>query len=217
MSVLDSQKQVICRWRRRKEDRPAEIMASALKIFTVKGYAATKLDDVAKQAGVSKGTLYLYFKSKEALFKAMVSEFVVPQIANAEKQAENYTGSVKDFMHMFLKQWQTNVLENELSGIPKIIMAEASNFPELTRFFLTNVIQRTRKFVANLIRLGIKQGEFRECDPEYAARAFLTPLVFSAIWKHSLASYDETYDVSNYLEFHIDNFIRGISKVKKHE
>lgn len=201
-----------CRWRRRKEDRPSEILAAALKIFVVKGYALTRLDDVAKDAGVSKGTLYLYFESKEYLFKAVVSEFVLPQIEKAEEQAENYTGSIKDLMFQLLEQWRINVLETDLSGISKVMMAEASNFPELATFYLENVIHRTRNFVVNLINIGIERGEFRECNSEYTARTFLTPLVFSAIWQHSLAPFDTDFDTQEYLESNLDIFLRGILK-----
>lgn len=212
MSELSSDCQDTCRWRRRKQDRPAEILTAALKTFSIKGFAATKLDEVAKEAGVSKGTLYLYFESKEALFKAVVSEFVLPQIAKAEEQAEQYTGPIKDLMAKFLEQWRTNVLETELSGIPKMMIAEASNFPELAEFYLENVIQRIRHFIANLIELGIERGEFRHCESEYAARTFLAPVVFSAIWQRSLAPFDENYDINEFLNIHLDIFLRGISK-----
>jgi len=201
-----------CRWRRRKQDRPAEILAAALKMFSMKGFAATKLDEVAKEAGVSKGTLYLYFESKEALFKAVVTEFVLPQIAKAEEQAEHYKGSIKDLMFKLLEHWRINVLETELSGISKLMIAEAANFPELATFYLENVILRARRLVANLIDLAIARGEFRACNSDYAARAFLSIMVFSAIWQHSLAPFDEDYDLKEYLNTHLDIFIRGISK-----
>ena len=209
---LRKQKSCPCRWRRRKEDRPAEILTAALKNFSKKGFTATKLDEVAKEAGVSKGTLYRYFESKEALFKAVVNEFVLPQIEKAEEQAEHYTGSIKDLMFKLTEQWRTDVIETELSGISKMMIAEASNFPELATFYLENVIQRTRNFVANLIKLGIERGEFRQCDPGYAARLFLAPLVFTATWQHSLAPFDEDYDIKEYVNTHIDIFIRGILK-----
>lgn len=212
MSELASTNSELCRWRRRKEDRPAEILAAALKMFSLKGYAATKLDVVAKEAGVSKGTLYLYFESKEALFKAVVTEFVLPQIEKAEAQAEQFTGSIEELMFTLLEQWRVNVLETELSGIPKMMVSEAANFPELATFYLDNVIKRTRQFVSNLIKLGIERNEFRECDSEHAARLFLSPMVFSAIWQHSLAPFDNEYDVNEYLTLHLGIFLRGIKK-----
>ena len=203
-----------CRWRRRKENRPAEILTAALRLFSDKGFALTKLNDVAKEAGVSKGTLYLYFDGKEALFKAVINEYVLPQIAKAEEQADQYSGSISELMIVLQDRWQTNILETELSGISKIMMAEASNFPELAQFYLENVILRTRSFVTNLIRTGINKGEFISCNPEYVARAFLTPLVFSAVWKHSLAPFEKNYDVKEYLKSNLDIFLRGI--VKEH-
>ncbi|MCW8987637.1 MAG: TetR/AcrR family transcriptional regulator [Gammaproteobacteria bacterium] len=212
MGAVHSTVHKSCRWHRRKEDRPAEILTAALKTFSVKGFAATKLVEVAKEAGVSKGTLYLYFESKEALFKEVVSEFVLPQIAKAEEHAEQYSGSTKELMFNLVDHWRTHVLETELSGISKMMIAEASNFPDLAHFYLENVIQRTRHFVANLIELGIQRGEFRKCNSQYAARAFLTPMVFSAIWQYSLAPFDESYDINEYLNLSMDIFMRGILK-----
>ena len=212
MGELRSKVHSACRWRRRKEDRPAEILIAALRLFSDKGFALTKLNDVAKEAGVSKGTLYLYFDGKEALFKAVINEFVLPQIAEAEEQAEQYSGSISDLMIELQERWQINVLETELSGISKIMMAEASNFPELAQFYLENVIYRTRSFVTSLISIGIDRGEFISCNPEFAARTFLTPLVFSAVWKHSLAPFDTDYDVKGYLKLNLDIFLRGILK-----
>jgi len=203
------------RWRRRKEDRPAEILKAALKTFSKKGFAATKLVEVAKEAGVSKATLYLYFESKEALFKAVVSEFVLPQIAKAEEQAEDYNGPIKDLLLALVEQWRTNILETDLSGIPKMLMAEATNFPDLANFYLENVIRRSHQFIAKLIDIGIQRGEFRECNSLHTARAFMTPLVFTAIWKNSLAPFDDSYDIDEQIEFNMDIFMRGILKDKQ--
>ena len=212
MGELCSKIHSACRWQRRKEDRPAEILTAALRLFADKGFALTKLNDVAKEAGVSKGTLYLYFDGKEALFKAVINEYVLPQIAKAEEQADKYSGSISELMFELQETWRINVLETELSGISKIMMAEASNFPELAQFYLENVIHRTRNFVAKLIRIGIERNEFISCNSEYAARTFLTPLVFSAVWKHSLAPFEKEYDIKEYLKSNLDIFLRGILK-----
>ena len=215
MGLLNTTENEACRWRLRKDERPAEILNASLKIFSLKVFAAARLDEVAKAAGVSKGTLYLYFESKEALFKAVVSEYILPQIAKAEEQAEDYQGSIKELMLNLVENWRCNVLETDISGISKIMMAEASNFPELAEFYLENVIQRSRAFVVSLIELGIERGEFRECEPQHVARSFLTPMVFSAIWKNSLAPFDEKYDINEYLKFTMDNFMRGLMKDKQ--
>lgn len=203
------------RWRRRKEDRPAEILCAALQLFTAKGFAATRLDEVAKCAGVSKGTLYLYFDNKEALFKAVVNEYVLPQIIRAEQEAQQFNGSVAELMTGLVEQWWNNVGETDLCGIPKIIIAESANFPDLAQFYLENVIQRARRFVVQLIKLGIERGEFRQCDAEYVARALISPMVFAAIWERSLAPLDKKYDVKQYLLTHMEIFLRGIAREAK--
>lgn len=199
------------RWRRRKEARPAEILSAALQVFADKGFMATRLDEVAKAAGVSKGTLYLYFENKEALFKAVVNEFVLPRISQAEQEAEQYNGSVKDLMSNMIEQWWSKIGETDLCGIPKIIIAEAANFPELAQYYVDHVIKRVRRFVAQLIQLGIERGEFRQCDPDYVARTFITPLVFAAIWERSLAPHDKQYDAKKYLRTHLEIFLHGIT------
>ena len=202
----------ICRWHRRKEDRPAEILAAALRIFSEKGFAATKLDEVAREAGVSKGTLYLYFESKEVLLKEVVNEFVLPHIINAESEAATYSGSIQDLIRKLVEQMRIKILETELCGIPKLIISEATNFPELAEFYLLNVIQRGRKFIASLIQMGVERGEFMQCDPVTVARSLLSTMVFTAIWQQSLAPFDENYDMKQYLNTHVEIFLRGIAK-----
>lgn len=199
------------RWHRRKDERPGEIVSAALSLFVERGFSATKLDDVAKQAGVSKGTLYLYFESKEALFRAVVQELVLPEIERIEKVINSHQGSAEDLLRHLVKQWWQNVGESRLSGIPKLIIAEAGNFPELAQFFVEEVVLRGRHLFSNVIEKGIDSGEFKPCNTSYAARALIAPLVFAAIWKHSLSSYDkEPYNVQEYLDTHISIFLAGL-------
>jgi len=128
------------RWHRRKDERPAEIVSAALNLFVERGFMATKLDDVAKQAGVSKGTVYLYFQNKEDLFRAVVQEMVLPEIERIEKVISSHRGSAEDLLRRLVKQWWQNVGESRLSGIPKLIIAEAGNFPGLAQFFVEKVV-----------------------------------------------------------------------------
>src|SRR5690349_21431284 len=86
------------RWHRRKEARPAEIVAAALDVFVERGFAAARLEEVARRAGVTKGTVYLYFRNKEALLKAVVRENIVPVIARGEAVAQAFTGSARELL-----------------------------------------------------------------------------------------------------------------------
>ena len=161
MGELRSKVHSACRWRRRKEDRPAEILIAALRLFSDKGFALTKLNDVAKEAGVSKGTLYLYFDGKEALFKAVINEFVLPQIAEAEEQAEQYSGSISDLMIELQERWQINVLETELSGIATVIVSPLKTSPSSRSSNRTSAAQaRARRKRLALQRKRAKRRDY---------------------------------------------------------
>jgi AcrR family transcriptional regulator len=205
-----------CRWRRRKSARPAEIIQAALIQFGERGFASTRLEDVAKRAGVTKGTVYLYFKNKEDLFRAVITELVLPEITKAESRLSDFSGSNAELIRLLIHQWWQSVGESPLRSIPKLIMAEAGNFPELGKFFVKNVVQRARRIFQSVIKRGIAAGEFRKCDVNHAVRVLIAPMVFAAIWERSLRPYDnEPYNVMKYIDTHIDIFLAGLEQRKK--
>ena len=174
------------RWTRRKEARPEEITAAALELFIERGYAATRLEDVAARAGVSKGTLYLYFANKEELFKAVVREGIVSPLKEFRGVIENYAGSTFDLLERLIRTWWELIGSTRLSGIPKLVMSEAQNFPEIARFYVDEVIRPGREALAALIQRGIARGEFRFLDPLHAGNLVFAPLLMIAMWRNSL-------------------------------
>ena len=212
-AVTQSKRKPQPRWQRRKTARPAEIVAAALRVFVERGYEATKLEDVARRAGVTKGTIYLYFDSKEALFKAMVRETIVPAIARGEQIVAEHRGSFADLFGRLLRGWWELIGETSLSGIPKLMMAEAGNFPELARFYYDEVVSRGHRLMAGVLERGIANGEFRPLDVKLAVKLAMAPLVHAATWRHSFALCTrEGFDVAKFLDSHIDIFLRGIAK-----
>src|ERR1700694_754526 len=149
------------RWQRRKEARPAEIVAAALDVFVERGFATTKLEEVARRAGVTKGTVYLYFESKEALFKAVVRETIVPIFARGEQMVAQHHGSAADLFSELVRKWWELIGETSLSGIPKLMMAEAGNFPVLARFYYDEVISRGQRLMARALERGVESGALR--------------------------------------------------------
>ncbi len=201
------------RWHRRKEARPGEIVAAALEVFVEHGFAAAKLSDVARHAGVTKGTVYLYFKSKEALFKAVVRETIVPVIAEGEALARSFTGSARELVERLVREYWRLVGETPLAGIPKLMMAEAGTFPELTRFYYDEVVTRGHRLMAGVIERGIKNGEFRPVDVKVAAKLAMSPLMHAVVARLAFAScMPEGFDVQKYLDTHIDLYLHGIAK-----
>lgn len=201
----------LTRWTRRKEARPAELLAAALDIFVEKGYAATRLDDVAARAGVSKGTLYLYYDSKESLFKAVIRGGLVPAIQRGEKVFEEHSGPMTELLEKIIFGWWEEVGTSQLGGIPKLMFAEAKNFPELADFYYTEVISRGYGLVRKVLEAGRDRGEFIAIDPEYGTRLVLAPLVFLLLWRHSFSMCErQPIDPEKYLGIHMRLAIDGL-------
>lgn len=199
------------KWQRRKEDRPGEIVDAALKLFTEKGFATSRIDDVASMAGVSKGTVYLYFESKEALFKAVVKDKILPQMQRAEDIVSAHQGSNAELLQKVAQQWWHVLQSTDLAGLPKLMVAEAGNFPDIASYFVDHVVQRARGLFAQIIQAGMDSGEFRQTTALEAARVFTSVIVFASIWQHSLAAYDSIpYDPEEYFKIHLDNFLLGM-------
>ncbi len=202
------------RWRRRKDARPGEILEAALDCFAERGYAATRLEDVAARAGVTKGTAYLYFKNKEELFKAVVSGYLVPAIEQLEGAARA-PGPVSELLAKVARMFFEKVYSTRFSALPKLVIAEASNFPELARFYLEEVVGRGRRLLTALLRRGIASGEFRAVNVEHTVYCMIAPLVISALWKHSLGPYDtKPLDAAALVRCHLDLILRGLAPEK---
>jgi len=195
--------------KRRKEARPAELVAAALELFVDRGFAATRLEDVAALAGVSKGTLYLYFANKEALFQAVVRAGMLPVMDEAEAMLARHAGGDFELLACLLLQWWEKVGATRLSGISKLIVAEAGNFPELARFYHENVIRRGRAMLAGVLRRGMESGEFRRLDIDHCIDLIFAPLFALAVWQHSIHRHqDGLSDPRAVLDTHLE-LLRG--------
>lgn len=171
---------------RRKEARPGELLAAALDLFVEKGFAATRAEEVAQRAGVSKGTLFLYFPSKEELFKAVVREYLSSAISDAVDDLPKHHGSSSELVQMImLRSWE-KYGNTKASGITKLMMSEANNFPELAHFYQNEVIVPAYELLQKVIQRGIDSGEFRQVDVQYATFSMLGPIMFLVMWKHSM-------------------------------
>jgi AcrR family transcriptional regulator len=179
------------RWRRRKEARPTEILVAALALFAERGFAATRLDDVALRAGVTKGTLYLYFPNKQELFEAVVRQALVPSLEWGEALLGKPDEPAALLMERLMRSW-TELALSPAGAIPKIIISEAGNFPELARFYREEVVDRGMALMRRVLRLGVDRGEFRAPDDlDNAVRCIFAPIVVAMLWRHSLGRHEE--------------------------
>ncbi len=199
---------------RRKDARPGELLEAALELFVDKGFAATRVEEIAKLAGVSKGTLFLYFASKEELFKAVVRENLSGRFAEWNTEFERFQGSTADLLRYCINAWWQRVGATKVSGIAKLMMSEAHNFPELATFYATEVIQPGNQLIARVLQRGIDRGEFRAIDMKYGVYVVLAPMLFLALWKHSLGiccDANAQLDPQEYIAVQLETILNGLS------
>ncbi|HEY9064356.1 MAG TPA: TetR/AcrR family transcriptional regulator [Burkholderiaceae bacterium] len=174
---------------RRKEARPQELLDAALDLFVERGFAATRSEDVAARAGVSKGTLYLYYPSKEELLKEVVRHNVINQIAEGVDIVREFEGPSTELLATMLRLWWERIGETRASGIIKLMTSEARNFPEVAQFYVDEVIAPSQRLIATIIERGIGRGEFRAgLNVPEVVHAIVAPLVLLAMNKHSLGA-----------------------------
>lgn len=201
------------RWHRRKQTRPAEILEAALQTFVERGFAAARLDDIAKRAGCTKGTIFLYFATKEELFKAVVREHVVPRIARVEQEVEQHEGPARELLEKVLRERWEALYHSQLSGLPKLMFAEAGNFPDLARFYHDEVISRSQAVVQRILQRGIDRGEFRPVDVRSVALVSAAPMLMASLWKHSFSHCVASYaNAQAYFEASLDNLLCGLAR-----
>jgi AcrR family transcriptional regulator len=178
------------KWRRRKEARPAEIAAAALACFAERGFAASSLDEIAARAGITKGTLYLYFKNKEELLKAVVQQALLPRIALFEEAARADEPAMRQ-LERFVIAWRAAIATPNLSVIPRLIIAESGNFPDLSRFYFQAVIERARHLVVGILKRGMRRGELRRLDADAAFFSVVAPLLIAMLWQQIFERHDK--------------------------
>ncbi|WP_101047582.1 TetR/AcrR family transcriptional regulator [Macromonas nakdongensis] len=172
---------------RRKDARPGELLDAALDLFVEHGYAATRVEAVAQRAGVSKGTLFLYFPSKEDLFKAVVRHHLAGRFAEWNEEFDAFEGSSADMVRYCLLQWWERIGATRLSGITKLVMTESMHFPEIAQFYEAEVIAPGNALLKRVLQRGIDRGEFRALDLDHGLYGLLAPMIFLVLWKHAMA------------------------------
>ena len=169
--------------RRAPTKRPGEILEAALALFVEKGFAGTRLDDVAARAGLSKAAIYLYFKDKTALFQGVVQQAIGGNLVTVEGLARAHQGPVSALIPGILEFMASRVEDTPMASIAKVVIAESRAFPDIGRFYLKEVIGRGIPLFESLIARGVASGEFRKVDPMLTVRSLIGPMLLSIIWK----------------------------------
>ena len=196
---------------RRKDARPRELLDAALALFVEQGFAATKVEEVAKRAGVSKGTLFLYFATKEELFKAVVRENIVGQFSEFNVALDGFTGNTESLLRTFMTAWWHRVGATHSAGICKLMVSEGRQFPELAEFYRTEVIDPACQIIGRVLARGVQRGELRALPAQHSVYTLLAPILFLMLW-NSAPSLSGTLalDGPAFLDTQIDVLLHGI-------
>lgn len=200
---------------RRKESRPGELLDAALDLFVEKGFSATRVEEVAARAGVSKGTLFLYFQSKEDLFKAVVRENIANQFPGWNEEFNTFQGTSADMLRYALVTWWERIGKTRVSGITKLVMSEAQNFPEIANFYQEEVIKPGNALIRRILERGVKKGEFRQLDTDQAVHAVVAPMIFLTMWKHSMGACTASAQLMNpeqFIHMQVDLLLFGMTQ-----
>ena len=196
---------------RRKDARPGEILAAALALFAERGFAATRLDDVAQRAGIAKGTIYLYFQTKEDLFRAVVRHDLIPAIARLEETARAHRGPIAELVRTLIGAIAAQG-DSEIAAIPRLVLAEAGNFPTLARFYAEEVAGRGLALLAGVIARGVASGEFRPVVPEAVAPLVVAPVLLMMLARASIGRHAAlARDPAAVLDAHTEILLRGLA------
>lgn len=200
---------------RRKQARPQELLNAALELFVEKGFSATRSEEVATRAGVSKGTLYLYFPSKEELFKAVVRTNIASLIAEGQHVADQFEGTSAQLLRLLMHTWWQRVGDTHAGGIFKIVITEVRNFPELAQFYTDEVVVPAHRLITGTLKRGIERGEFRDMPLDETTHTLIAPLLFQALHKHSVgacAVMGPQLSPTRLIDTQIDLMLHGLEK-----
>ncbi len=197
------------RFQRRKEDRPEEITQAALEAFAEKGYAATKVDDVAKRAGVSKGLLYLYFKTKEDLFKAVIRSFVSPRIDALISNIEQTELSAEEFIRGPFLSFAKSIPKSPVRILVRLMIAEGPKHPDLVQWYWDNVVSRAIEALRSLFDQGVVNGEFRQSALNDYPQLLVTAIFFSTVFT-TVFKQQAKLDTDSFIEAHVDMVLDSI-------
>ena len=199
------------KFQRRAENRPREICTAALDVFSEKGFAAAKLDEIARLAGVSKGTLYLYFKSKEDLFRAVVRDTVAPNIETVRAIVDTADLPFADVVRMFLPRFAQIATEVRVGAVAKMVIGESRNFPELARVWHDEVVTKALGLIAGLIERGQQRGEVRAGDPRFHAISLMGAMLMGMLWRETLEPVGGTpLDLESLARQHAETVLQGL-------
>lgn len=197
------------RWKRRAAARPDEILDAALDVFVAAGFDAARMDDIAAQAGISKAGVYLYFDSKQALLRALITREVAPIAAQIAGLAEAGKADPEGALRAMAAAAMNRLNDPRLFAVPRLMISVSNRFHDIVAQYRTEVVERAASALAGLVAAGTARGVFRPVDPQLAVRALIGPVMFAALWRHVLDGAEPVLTQTS-LEGQLDLLLNGL-------
>ncbi len=195
--------------RRRKDERPGEIAAAALKVFAETGFAAARLEDVAERAGTSKGTIYLYYPTKEALFEAVVRDTFAPVLRQSGQAVLNPQMTCEEVLRFVIGTMYREIVGTERREIMRLLIAESGRFPSLVEFYHREVISRGKELMKAVLARGVAAGEFRRLRALEHPEVVMAPVVLASLWTLVFQRV-EPLNLEHYIEAHLELVLNAL-------
>ncbi len=204
------------KWRRRADERPDEVLDAALKMFARKGFASTKVEDIAREAGLSKGAIYRYFSSKEDIFESLVNRAIAPIADRTLELAVSSHEDPEKLLRAVFSVAAARLSDPETLALPRIVLQEAGRFPELAELYRRQVIDKGIAALEMIVQRGVESGHFRAVNPHLAIRNVMGPMLAHFILGQ-LFGIDREAPVSNeeFLQSHLDILMNGLLATKE--
>lgn len=198
------------RRRRRKAARPGEILEAGLQEFARNGLAATRLEDIARRAGIAKGTIYRYFDSKEELFIAVIRSRIVLSLDEFDQMITQFPGPTDALLRLVLTGIYKEFIGTDIAALMRILISEGQRFPDLVDLYHNEVISSGVSMLSHIIRRGLERGDFRDSPATREPRLIMAPAIMAALWRLTFDKQDPL-SVDDFLTAHIDLLLYGMS------
>lgn len=191
------------------EERAETILVAARQVFLEKGFAAARMDDVAARAGIAKGTVYLHFEGKEALFKALITSVVTQPIGRMESLFADDGRSGAELLREALRILRHEILETDRRFVLRLILTEGHNFPEIAAFYHDQVVARAMRLLRAVVGRGVERGEFARDTLARFPQLFAAPMLLAVMWEGLFGDRDPL-DVKGLMEAHLEVLLHGL-------
>jgi AcrR family transcriptional regulator len=181
-------------------------------VFAEKGFAAARLDEIAARAGVSKGAVYLYFATKEEVFRAVVEQAIAPNMRMIRAMIAAHPGPFADLARALPQRIAGLIDTLPVGGVLKMVVGEARNFPELARVWHDELVAQALGGLTDAIAAAQARGEVKPGDPRIYALPMIAPLLMSVLWRETFVPVGAPpFEISAVAAQHVETMLHGLS------